>query len=363
MSLSRKLLSVYRRFQYTVFGRQRYGVMEPGQQVNVEAFRFEINHGDVVHPCVRYIPEGYLGHKWWLVYTPYYRSDASLEQPVLCYAECDDAETPPIKWKTYCLVNDKLEKGYNSDPTLLYHKEKLYVYWRENYEKSSRPYYRGTFAALVTTEGIERLSDFPVVQADDPEIDPETCPTFMPSLERNGGFVCYGMHLKFHSKWLQRQNPRLRRILSKLLNVVDLLGIYSVQKHYGIAIWESKGSPVKPYKFIKTVKFRNCNKLYRPWHMDFFDYDGKRYAIVQTNMSNADLCLAESSDGETFTLFKQPLITNKSINKVGIYKPCAAVTPEGGFYLYYSAQDIDNRSLNKLYLTQMSFDKLIEAIK
>lgn len=89
----------------------------------------------MVHPCVRYIPEGYLGHKWWLVYTPYFRSDASLEQPVLCYAESDDAEIFPRSWKTHCLVKDKLEDGYNSDPTLLYYEGKLYVYWRENYVK------------------------------------------------------------------------------------------------------------------------------------------------------------------------------------------------------------------------------------
>ena len=363
MSLSRELLSLYRRFQYVVFGRQRYGVLGSGRHVNVAPFRYEINHGDVVHPCVRFISEGYLGHKWWMVYTPYYRSDSSLEQPVLCFADSDNAENPPTEWKTYCLVNDKLEDGYNSDPTLFYYGGKLYVYWRENYERRIHPYFRGTFAAIVTANGVERLGDYPVVQADDPEIDPETCPTFMSALARKDVFVCYGMHLKFHSKWLQRQNPGIKRFLSKLLNIVDLFGLYSVQKHYGIAIWESEVGPVNQFKLVKTVKFRNCNKLYRPWHMDFFDYEGKRYAIVQTNMSNADICLAFSDDGEKFTFFRKPLITNATIDKLGIYKPCAGVTTEGLFYLYYTAQDKDNRSMNRLYLTEMSFNKLLAEIQ
>ena len=96
--------------------------------------------------------------------------------------------------------------------------------------------------------------------------------------------------------------------------------------------------------------------------MDLFDWEGKRYAIIQTNQSNADLCLAVSEDMEHFTMFKKPLITNATIDKLGIYKPCAAVTPDGKFYLYYTAQDKDNRALNKLYMTSMQFDELLSKL-
>lgn len=359
-TLGRRLLSFYRGFQYKVFGRDVYGVMSPGKQVYIEPFRIEENHGDVVHPCVRYISEGFEGHKWWMVYTPYFRSNAALENPILCYADNDDSEIPPTEWKVYCLVNEEPVDGYNSDPTLLYTKGQLYVYWRENIvqNKDKYDYWRATFVAKVGGGKVVKCSDKPILQTEDDEIDAETCPTFIH--EKDGGYTAYAMHLQFHSKRVKQLRGGVKKLINSLLFVTDMLGLYAQQKHFGIAIW--KGSaPESPFTYMKTVKFRNCNRLYRPWHMDLFDYGGKRYAIVQTNMSNADLCLAESEDGENFTFFKRPLITNKTIGKIGIYKPCAGVTPNGKFYLYYTAQDIENRALNKLYMSELSMRQLTSS--
>lgn len=360
--IGRKLLSSYRRFQYNLHGRYVYGVMTSGLEVLVDPFRIEENHGDIVHPCVRYISEGFEGHKWWMVYTPYYSSNAALENPILCYAEETDPTTPPTKWKVYCLVSEKPIDGYNSDPTLLFDGGQLYVLWRENIisNKEKYDYWRATFCARVEDGRVEKCSNKAIVQTNDDEIDAETCPTLMKEVD--GTYTCYGMHLQFHSKKLKTLRQPIRNILNRLVLVSDLLGVYSQQKHFGIAIWKGE-APNKPFDYLRTVKFRNCNKLYRPWHMDFFDYEGKRYAIVQTNMSNADICLAISDDGENFTFFKKPLITNATIGKLGIYKPCAGVTTDGLFYLYYTAQDVENRSLNKLYLTEMSFNKLLAEIQ
>lgn len=336
--------------------------MGPGVLVKTEPFREEENHGDIVHPCVRFIEEGFEGHKWWLVYTPYYHANAAIENPILCYAESNDAEVPPKEWRFYCLVNEKPVDGYNSDPTLLFQNGELYIYWRENivtnYE--SYNYKRATFVAKVKDGKIEKCNEMPVLSSNDQEIDTETCPTFMRNPD--GTFTCYAMHLKFHSKEIKRLKTLFQKIVNRVLLITDLLGVYSQQKHFGVAIWKGS-SPIESFTLMKTVRFRNCNKLYRPWHMDFFDYRGKRYSVIQTNMSNADLCLAESNDGEIFTFFSHPLITNKTIGKVGIYKPCAGVTRQGVFYLYYSAQDMHNRGMNRLYLSQMSFDDLINQIK
>lgn len=359
--VARNILKYYRFFQYKLLGRRQYGVLQPGVNVIIEPFRFDINHGDVVHPCVRYVADGYLGYHWWLVYTPYYKGDASMENPVLCYAEGNDPNTPPIEWKYYCLVNEKPADGYNSDPTLFYRDGALYVFWRENYEKSGYPYYRATFAAKVAEKRVERIES-PLLISHDDEEDAETCPCFMPT--KDGMAMAYGMHLRFHSPLIKRINPQMKKIVNKITLITDLLGGYSQQKHYGLAIWQQdKDDWLGHYCHTKTLKFKNCNALYRPWHMDFFDWEGRRYAIIQTNMSNADLCLAESSDGEDFTFFKRPLITNKSIGKIGIYKPCAGVTPNGIFYLYYTAQDVDNRALNKLYLTETPFGELLSKIR
>ena len=96
--------------------------------------------------------------------------------------------------------------------------------------------------------------------------------------------------------------------------------------------------------------------------MDFFDYDGKRYAVVQSNMCNADIVLAWSDDNRHFSFYPKPLITNNSIDKLGIYKPCAFVL-NVFFYLFYMAQDKDNRALNKLYMTKMDFNQLVKSVK
>ena len=77
---------------------------------------------------------------------------------------------------------------------------------------------------------------------------------------------------------------------------------------------------------------------------------------------NADLCLAYSDDYKNFTFFGKPLITNTTIGKLGIYKPTAGVIGDK-FYLYYTAEDMDNRALNKIYKAEMDFEQLIKAVQ
>lgn len=359
----RSFLNAYRIIQYKLFGRYHNGVMQPGAEVKVEPFRFEENQGDIVHPCVRYIPEGFEGHKWWMIYTPYYAAESSMENPILCYSDEEDPNSPPTEWKVYGLVKEKPEDGYNSDPTLLYKDGQLYVFWRENYEHSKNPhkFIRATYVAKVNNVIFEKNGK-EVLFTEDKEIDAETCPTFM--MNEDGSVTAYAMHLKFHSERIRdMRSPWMKKIALKVVGLTDLLGFYSQQKHYGIAIWKQQGEISEPFEHTTTSKITKCNKLYRPWHMDLFDWEGKRYAIIQTNQSNADLCLAVSEDMEHFTMLKKPLITNETIDKLGIYKPCAAVTTDGKFYLYYTAQDKDNRALNKLYLTTMQFDELLGKIK
>lgn len=142
-----------------------------------------------------------------------------------------------------------------------------------------------------------------------------------------------------------------------VITICDLLFGLGQQKSYGIARWFSD-SIDKAFKYITTVKFNGVNALYRPWHMDFFVHGGRLYAIVQSNQMNADICLAYSDDFEHLTFYEKPLITNATIGKMGIYKPTAGVVGDS-FYLYYTAQDIDNRALNKLYLTTINVSEII----
>lgn len=355
----RKLLESYRSIQYKICGRSRNGALSEGDLCTHDPFEDEINHGDVVHPCVRYIPKGYEGHCWWMVYTPYYAANDKTENPILCYAESNDP-TPPTRWKVYCQVQGQPSIGYNSDPTLLYDDGKLFVFWRENETKRciNNGCFRATFGGIVDHGTITNVFG-PVVETKDSEYDPETSPTFLKS--NKGTYRCLAMSLTFHSKVVKHLPAPMRNSINYITLVTDLLGLWSQQKHHGIAQWSCSTIDGK-YHLDKTVRFKNQNFLYRPWHMDFFEYDEKMYAVVQTNQCNADVCLAESTDGVNFRFFKKPLMTNATCKKVGIYKPCAGVIGDT-FYLYYTAQDIDNRKLNKLYLTTMSWEHLQKEIR
>ncbi len=356
---ARALLQIYRKVQYALFGRAHYGVMSPGQECSHEPFEQDINHGDVVHPCVRYITDGYEGHKWWMVYTPYYKSNDKTENPILCYAD-DDTDTPPIHWKIYCQVQKQPEVGYNSDPVLLYTNQKMYVFWRENLTERcyNNAFARATFGGVVRNGGIYDIFG-PTVGATDAEVDPETSPAFIE--EKDNTYRCLATYITFHSKKVKKLPAILQKILSPIMLALDLLGVWSQQKAHGMAQWTSVSVDGR-YELVRTIKFENQNKLYRPWHIDFFEWHNVLYAIIQSNQCNADICLAESKDRVNFRFFRKPLMTNATCGKVGIYKPTAGVVG-GEFFLYYTAQDKDNRVLNKLYLTTMNFEELINKIK
>lgn len=350
MSLARTFLGVYRKLQNKVFGRSEYGIMSPGVLCAHTPFEEVINHGDVVHPCVRYIPEGYLGHKWWMVYTPYYASNDKTENPILCYGE-NETDEPPTHWIVKYQVQGQPLKGYNSDPTLIYDNGKLYVMWRENLTErcDKSGFVRATFGAVVEDVSIGKVFG-PLVGTKDFEEDAEVSPTFIKT--STGNYRCYAMHLRFHSPFISSLNGMPKRIVTTIADVLDLLGIWSQQKGYGMAQWSCDKIDGR-YRLERTVKFTNCNRLYRPWHMDLFEYNDKLYAIVQSNQCNADICLAESIDGIHFRMFTKPLMTNKTCGKAGIYKPTGDVI-NNQFFLYYTAQNPSDRKLNLMYLTSVT---------
>lgn len=351
MSIIRGLLALYRKFQYKLFNRCETGSLLAGQLCSHTPFEEEINHGDVVHPCVRYIPQGYLGHKWWMVYTPYYAANDRTENPILCYSDSDDS-CPPTHWKVAYQVQEQPMKGYNSDPTLFYDNEKMYVMWRENLTDRCDKFgfVRATFGAEIFKSGIGEVFG-PLVGTRDFEDDAEVSPTFIKM--KDGKYRCYAMHLRFHSPFIQKSIPLVKKILESAVKVLDILGIWSQQKGFGYAIWESD-DVTQSFTYLKTFKFTNCNKLYRPWHMDIFEFENQLFSIVQTNQCNADICLAKCNDDIHFRMYDKPLMTNKTCQKVGLYKSTGLVF-NNNLVLYYTAQDINNRSLNKLYMTKIVF--------
>ena len=100
MKLFRFTLYIYRFILSRVFRLNRNPVMKSGEKCNISKFNFDSNHGDIVHPCIRYSKKAFKGYYWWLIYTPYYNANADIENPILCYGVSEERGAP-IKWSVY----------------------------------------------------------------------------------------------------------------------------------------------------------------------------------------------------------------------------------------------------------------------
>lgn len=352
MSTARNILSLYRKLQYCLCGRSKQGAIK-GYTKCVIIGAIEKYKKDCVHPCVRYSEKPFRGFHWWMVYTPYYKANAMQENPILCYGE-GNAE-PPTEWHVYKELIPQPEKGYNSDPNMLFQCGLMYIYWREN--ETSRllkqGLHRGTYCIKLSEED-EKECETPILPETLPFEDHEVSPAFV---QYKGRMMAFANHLLFKSPSLQKVNGRIKSIVNKISLVTDLLGVYSQQKSYGIAIWKGD-APESSFDYIKTVYPKHCNHLYRLWHSDVFEYKGQIYMIMQSNQCNADICIAQwNEDFTELSMSKTPLMTNTSMSKVGIYKPTAVVYGDS-LYVYVSAQEEDKRGHNELYLGVITFSRL-----
>ncbi len=339
----------------------RKGLLHQGDFCCINDPEMELTHGDVVHPCVRYIEEGFEGHRWWMVYTPYYAGCESLENPRLCYSDSEENKAP-TNWKIYCIITDRPKRGYNSDPTLHYNKGKLYVFWREvgTPNASHQGFTYATYGCYVQNGTVYKLQNH-LLGDDNKDSDRECCPTI---INDNGIYRAYAMHLLFTPKLVYKLPKIIASFMyrHKIWDVLSALGVYDIPKSLGIAIWEGE-SLEHPFRYVKSLRFQNQSRLFQPWHMEIFSVQGddRIYAVVQTNISFAHICLAWSDDGENFHLARKPLVSRSSIGMSGIYKPSALVVGER-FYLYYTARDKNDNNLNRLLVTSAYWRDIVSFV-
>lgn len=119
---------------YDSVARMRVNPYEP---LNIETYD---GSGQLTHPGVRYFPDGWCGHKYWMVATPYPNSAIELENPCVWYS--DDGYT----WSAEGIPNpldlplmvDGVQASMNSDPHLLLRPDGVMeVWWRTNYWENS----------------------------------------------------------------------------------------------------------------------------------------------------------------------------------------------------------------------------------
>lgn len=349
-------------FLYRVFGKPVEGILPKGFACAVEDPTSAITHGDVLHPCVRYIRDGFEGHRWWMVYTPFYGFNDALENPRLCYSDSDGAGMP-LEWRFYCEIKGRPATGYNSDPTILFWEGKLYAFFRENYTEKTRSMgcSRATMGCLVRDR---QVVCFPGAQLteENRNIDKEVCPAFTVS-ER--GARAYAFHLRFCSRMMYFLPKSLSAAVYRILGLLRELCLYDRIKCRGVSIWEADGLE-ESFSYKKTVKITGCGPFTHPWHFDIFNAsvpDGGEslFAVIQSDEKHADIRLARSDDGEHFRLYKKPLITSGSIGMKGIYKPTALVV-DGVFILYYTARDDKDRSLNRLFVTKGDWHSVLKTV-
>ncbi len=361
-----KLIENYRRLLYFFHGHSSRGILPAGIPCNVDDPTKAITHSDVVHPCVRFVKEGFEGHQWWMVYTPLYGGDDSLENPRLCYAD-SVTDGAPTEWEYYCTIRNCPKTGYNSDPTIFFKEGRLYVFWREvdtpEANKLSASYI--TTGCYVEHKNVVYLCDPQLIEPLGREAihdDREICPTL---IDRGDTKRFYTMHLTLAPSFIFNIPSQISSFIYRhnIFFLLKALGLYSNIKSHGVAMWDSNNIEGK-YHYIHTIPFANQSRLYQPWHMDIVQNENKTnlYAVVQTSLFFADICLTYSRDGEQFTFFKKPLLTSWSIGMSGIYKPTALVV-DNRFYLYYTARDNDDFRLNRLYVTSMEWSTLLQMLK
>ena len=356
-------LEWYRRLLLVCHGYTSKGTMPKGILCNVEDPTIDITHGDVVHPCIRYIEEGFEGHQWWMVYTPYYAENDKLENPRLCYADVSK-EDLPVKWKYYCSIVEMQETGYNSDPTMLFCNDQLYIFWREYLTPKTKALgcYSLTVGCKVCEKQITQLSEYQLMETSS-FFDKEVCPTF---LEHNGKFRAYSIHLEWDSKWVFKIPSFLASKLYKykIVYLIDALGLCDINKCQGVAIWDSD-SLEENFHYSRTVQFENTSKLYQPWHMDIFQSseqgDNALYAVVQSKQRFARICLSKSVNGKAFRFYDKPLMTSKTAGMIGLYKP-TAMQVGNKFYLFYTVQDNKDSNLHRLFVTSMDWKDLLDKM-
>lgn len=355
-----KLLENYRRFLFACHGYTSNGVMPKGVPCNVEDPTIETTHGDVVHPCVRYIEEGFEGHQWWMVYTPYYAGNDKLENPRLCYADALQGE-PPIEWKFYCSIANTPDTGYNSDPTLFFIDGKLYVFWRECLTLRAKELGCSmlTVGCRVHENQVTYMNE-PILMESSTLTDKEVCPTFITNGE---GYKAYSIHMGWNPDFIYRIPPKIGSVFFKyrILNILDALGLCNLTKSFGVAVWSSS-SLEHAFRYLRTVQFGNMSKLYQPWHMDLFKSslveESTIYAVVQSRQRHARICLAKSLDGEQFCFFHKPLLTSKNIGMIGLYKP-TALQVGSNLYLYYTVIDNKDDNLHRLFVSSINWKDLL----
>lgn len=317
----------------TIVNYTKYDAIELGIKINAPTPQIERYFNDLIHPCVRFIPEGFAGHKWWLVASPYIGFNRFLENPILYFGDSTDDSLPPINWIAVGVIEDTPKTGYNSDPNIFFNGEGLWIFWRENYTPDciTQKISRGTFGKYSldgTTFKGKRLFATELTDS----IDSEMCPIVF---SIDGQIKLFGCHHKF---------PQKRRI------------------PLGLTIWDLPDNDFDN-AFVKTIDVMpSYKKGFDFWHFDIFAYEDKYYCVASNEKGN-EILLGQSNDGINYRFWDTPLLSSTGTRgRSYFYKPSAMVY-NGMFYLWYPIAELGiTPQTNRIWMSQINFEKLIQFL-
>jgi hypothetical protein len=317
--------------------------MPVGIPVEITTPDYERYRNDCLHPCVRFIPSGFVGYNWWMVQSPYYRRDSKLENPILYYSK---DKIFPLTWECLGVIKDTPLTGFNSDPTLFYEDNKLWIFWREYLTPLCKDLQVSkATVGFSTFDGINFSTLQVYLTEKETDIDREQCPIL---IKRDDKYLFYAVHYQ--------HKP--------------------IRKNIGLAIWEGTSLEKPDFKLKETVKIdpvytvdkfkqmkigKHLIFIPKPlkhdvWHFDLFEYKNRLYMFSVAEWGD-NIMMSVSEDFINFKTVRKPLINAHYSEKFygrrqGFYKPTGYIVNDT-LYLYYTTMAKDDEKRNALYLTNV----------
>jgi hypothetical protein len=240
--------------------------------------------GVAVHPSIAFEPDGWNGHRYWMVMTPYTNANNRLENPSLLVS--DDGSTWEVpSGVTNPLVPAPATGCYNSDPNLVFGPDgRLYLFYRF-YNSVTAPQYEENIMLLSSADGVNWTTP-QIIISNDQSVRRPVAPTVV--YERSTRqWVMYAMDVL--------PSPRL------LIRMTAVTPAGSWSAPVGCTITGNAGVP---------------------WHTDVHKVGGQWQMLVMDGGSGGgDLWTAVSQDGINWTA-GQSIIARGPIPFDRYYKSC-----------------------------------------
>ena len=274
-----------------------------------------------IHPCVRYVPQGFSGHKWWMVVTPYPNYNNKYENPVLYYGLGNDVK-PPAKWEMVGVVQGSHDKGYNADCNLFFDEDKIWIIWKEKDTENSDINKTGNCIMCRPYDGKNFGSVFKLFDND----SSDEVHLIAPSVLNVGDkIICYAT--AYDNK-----------------STMDSCHPHGYNK---IAVWSTLGGNFSSGFSLNEMLSPNCPKDFDYWHADFCFYDGIIYSVVSNQIADTIL-FGRSLDGKIFEYIETPLFSRKGNNYKYMYKPSLVII-DGKGYVFFPKKKFKSRSVDIFY--------------